>query len=100
MAGMRGHEFFMPVQTWVMVLYELAATFHSWKKNRSMLVELVEPLYYGRVASFVNETRGMDSFEAEGLVEEQAKAFEEQKGYLLSIWDAGTAQESAAAPIE
>jgi glucosylglycerate synthase len=94
--GYRSLDFTMPVETWVMVLYELAAKFHAWKKNRHMLVELVEPLYYGRVASFVNETRHLDSFEAEKLVEAQAKAFEEQKGYLLSIWDEGT--EQAAAP--
>ena len=96
LAGLRSLEFTMPVETWVGVLYELAATFHAWKKNRHMLVELVEPLYYGRVASFVNETRSMDSFESEKLVEDQARAFEEQKGYLISIWDEKGRQEAKA----
>ena len=57
------------------------------KSNRYKLVELVEPLYYGRVASFVNQSRRMSSQEAEDLVEEQAGRFEDNKDYLISIWD-------------
>ncbi|HNY64624.1 MAG TPA: glycosyltransferase [Deltaproteobacteria bacterium] len=94
---LRPLEFTLPIETWVMVLYELAATFHSWKKNRYKLVDLVEPLYYGRVASFVNQTRHMDSFEAERLVELQAQAFEEHKPYLIKVWDERAEQEISAA---
>ena len=45
------------------------------------------PLYYGRVAAFINQTKKMSSREAERLVEEQAVEFEENKDYLISIWD-------------
>ncbi|HPV30106.1 MAG TPA: hypothetical protein PLT30_11610, partial [Deltaproteobacteria bacterium] len=41
----------------------------------------------GRVASFVNQSRRMSSQEAEDLVEEQAGRFEDNKDYLISIWD-------------
>lgn len=47
----------------------------------------MEPLYYGRVASFVVETWSMSNQEAEELVEKQAQIFEEQKEYLLKIWE-------------
>jgi glycosyltransferase involved in cell wall biosynthesis len=83
----RAHEFNLPIETWVRILYELAATFHAWQTNRYKLVELVEPLYYGRVASFVNQSRDMDSRQAEELVEAQALSFEEHKDYLLHLWD-------------
>ena len=86
-ARMRLDEFALSIETWVKILYELAATFHAWKSNRYKLVELVEPLYYGRVASFVNQSRRMSSQEAEDLVEEQAGRFEDNKDYLISIWD-------------
>ncbi len=86
-ARMRSDEFALSIETWVKILYELAATFHAWKSNRYKLVELVEPLYYGRVASFVNQSRRMSSQEAEDLVEEQAGRFEDNKDYLISIWD-------------
>lgn len=85
-------KFHMPTSTWVQILYELAATFHAWQENRMRLIELVTPLYYGRVASFVNQTLEMSSQEAESLVEEQAQQFEERKDYLIEIWDQKAAQ--------
>jgi hypothetical protein len=80
-------KFVMPGKTWVMVLYETAATFHRWIHNRTQLVNLVTPLYLGRVASFINPTRKMTSNEAEEVVEEQAQVFEQYKDYLIQVWD-------------
>lgn len=80
-------KFSMPLKTWVMALYEIAGTFHRWQHNRTQLVNLVTPLYLGRVASFINETRKMTSSQAEKLVEEQAQIFENQKDYLIEVWD-------------
>ena len=80
-------KFVMPVTTWVQVLYETAATFHSWTHNRTQLVNLVTPLYLGRVASFINRTRKMTSSQAEEVVEEQAQVFEDYKDYLIQVWD-------------
>jgi len=80
-------KFIMPERTWVMVLYETAATFHRWHENRTQLVNLVTPLYLGRVASFINQTKNMNSAQAEQVVEEQAQVFEDEKDYLIQIWD-------------
>lgn len=80
-------EFTIPVEAWVRILYELAATFHYWPMNRNKLVDLMTPLYHGRVASFVHETSALDSSGAETLVEKQAEAFEENKAYLLKLWE-------------
>jgi predicted secreted protein len=82
----------MPVKTWVMVLYETAATFHAWTHNRTQLVNLVTPLYLGRVASFINQTKKMSSVQAEKVVEEQAQVFEDQKDYFIQVWDERTKQ--------
>jgi glycosyltransferase involved in cell wall biosynthesis len=91
-AGRAKTKFIMPEKTWVMVLYETAATFHRWKDNRTQLVNLVTPLYLGRVASFINQTKKMDSVQAEALVEQQAEVFEEYKDYLIQIWDQANEQ--------
>ncbi len=80
-------EFHLPTDTWVQILYELAATFHAWKVNQTKLIDLVTPLYFGRVASFVRQTWDMSSKEAEKLVEEQAQSFEDHKDYLIKVWD-------------
>ncbi|GAG50768.1 unnamed protein product, partial [marine sediment metagenome] len=79
-------KFVMPVSTWVQVLYETAATFHHWTHNRTQLVNLVTPLYLGRVASFINQTKNMGSAQAEEVVEDQAQVFEDHKDYLIQIW--------------
>jgi len=79
-------KFIMPIKTWVMLLYETAATFHQWKDNRTQLVNLVTPLYLGQVASFINRTKQMDSIQAEQVVEQQAEVFEEHKDYLIQVW--------------
>jgi glycosyltransferase involved in cell wall biosynthesis len=91
-AGKAKTKFIMPNETWVMVLYEVAATFHQWQDNRTQLVNLATPLYLGRVASFINETKKMSSADAEEVVEKQARVFEDHKDYLIRVWDEGVQQ--------
>jgi len=86
-AGRDVDNFYFSMDTWIQTLYELAATFHSWKVNRNKLIDVVTPLYYARVASFVRQTSAMTSEEAEQLVEEQALKFEQHKDYLVSVWN-------------
>ncbi|MBI3001408.1 MAG: glycosyl transferase family 2, partial [Deltaproteobacteria bacterium] len=89
LAGVEARDFLLPVDCWARVLYELAATFYHWPKNRAKLIDVISPLYHGRVASFVNQTAKMKSVEAEQVVEEQAEVFEREKDYLLKVWERG-----------
>ncbi|MBW1839128.1 MAG: hypothetical protein JRI49_04265, partial [Deltaproteobacteria bacterium] len=57
------------------------------KINHNRLIDFITPLYYARVASFVNQTWDINSSQAEKLVEEQAAVFEYHKGYLVELWD-------------
>ncbi|MBN2283505.1 MAG: glycosyltransferase [Deltaproteobacteria bacterium] len=82
-------SFHIPTEAWARMLYELAATFHTWSANRYKLIDLMTPLYYCRVASFVKQSWNMSSQEAESLVEDQARKFEEYKDYLIEVWDGG-----------
>jgi glycosyltransferase involved in cell wall biosynthesis len=91
-------EFHLPTAVWVHLLYELAATFHLWEVNRNKLLDLVTPLYFARVASFVRQSWNMSSVEAETLVEEQAIRFEEQKDYLIEVWDRKSAEKATSQP--
>ncbi|MGC9325049.1 MAG: glycosyltransferase [Desulfomonilia bacterium] len=85
-SGIEKDSFFFPIEVWVKILFEIAATFHAWKKNRNKLIDVIVPLYYARVASFVNLSKDMNSEEAENLVEEQAQYFEDYKDYLIEMW--------------
>jgi len=85
-----GDTFFIETENWTKILYDLAAAYHHWKGgNRRIMVSLIAPLYYARVASFVNQTKDMSNDEAEDVVEEQAKVFEEKKDYLIKRWCEG-----------
>lgn len=94
------NQFYLPTDAWAQILYELAATFHSWSVNRYKLIDLMTPLYYARVASFVRQSWDMSSQEAEELVEDQALKFEEHKDYLIKVWDQKSAQEVSADCIQ
>jgi glycosyltransferase involved in cell wall biosynthesis len=80
-------DFLIDTDIWAKILYDLAAAFHHWKGNRRLMVSLMTPLYFARVASFVNRTKEMSNEEAEQLVEEQAVIFEKTKDYLVKKWD-------------
>jgi hypothetical protein len=89
LAEAKAKDFFMPADCWAKILYEVAATFHLWPTDGAQLIDVISPLYYGRVASFVNQTATMTTFEAEALIEEQAEVFEKRKNYLLQVWERG-----------
>jgi len=95
-AQLDSKKFRLPTDVWIQILFELAATFHAWKVNRNKLIDLVTPLYYARVASFVQQTWEMSSQEAEALVEEQALKFEEHKDYLIKAWNEKAEKKEAA----
>jgi hypothetical protein len=95
-AQMDSSEFHLSTTTWVQILYEIAATYHLWSVNRNKLLDLTTPLYFARVASFVRQSWDMSSAEAETLVEEQAVKFEEQKEYLIKVWDEKSAEKAGA----
>ena len=80
-------NFIMHTEVWAKILYDLAAAFHHWKGNRQLMVSMMTPIYFARVASFVNRTRDMSNSEAEAVVEEQAEVFENTKYYLIKRWD-------------
>jgi hypothetical protein len=48
---------------------------------------MTTPLYFARIAGFVNKTKNMTNEEAEEVVEEQAEKFEGAKDYLLRKWE-------------
>ncbi len=84
--GSKEH-FDFPVEVWVKVLYDLAVTYHHWKTDRQLLVNLMTPLYFARIASFVLATWDKNNGEAEAVVENQAMLFEQMKDYLIERWD-------------
>jgi hypothetical protein len=55
--------------------------------NRGHLLKSLTPLYLGRTASFVLETRDSSAVEVEDRIEELCLAFEKRKSFLIENWN-------------
>ena len=71
---------------WARLVYDAAVSFHRRILPQDHLLKALTPLYLGRTASFVLETQGLTSMEAEERVEALCQAFEHNKPYLTQRW--------------
>jgi hypothetical protein len=84
-------EFSLSQRLWVKTIYDFAVAYCQKKaappEVRSRLLESLIPIYFGRTASFVIETKGMPTYEAEEAIERLCDEFEKSKPYLLERWN-------------
>ena len=80
--------FGFPDDVWARVVGDVAVTAHRGLLPIDTLVAALVPLYFGRVAGFVIETREMTTQQAEVVVERQARAFELAKPAFVARWEA------------
>ncbi len=78
--------FNFPDETWARIVYDILLAHHERKLPVSELVTALIPIYFGRVASLIIETRELTTDQAEAFVERQARAFELAKPYLVERW--------------
>jgi hypothetical protein len=76
-----------PVDLWVTTVYDFAVAYQRWQGDRDQLVEMLVPIYLGRVAGFVNQSRDLSTADAEKIFDAQALRFEELKPYLIEKWN-------------
>ena len=80
-------DFHFPDRLWVHLIYEFAAAWHARKLDREHLLQSLVPLYLGRTASFVLETRESSAREVEQRIEQLCEVFEGEKPYLEELWN-------------
>jgi hypothetical protein len=93
-------QFHLDDELWVRIVYDLACAHKRMPFERGHLLRSLTPLYLGRVASFVIETREMYAAQVEDRIERLCLTFENLKPYLLASWDEKpvAASSSTAAP--
>lgn len=79
-------DFNLPTETWVRCVYRYAVAFHVTPRMRFKVLDTLIPIYNARVASLINRLKDTSTKEAEQYWEEQAKAFEKLKPYLVKHW--------------
>jgi glycosyltransferase involved in cell wall biosynthesis len=82
-------EVVLPDEVWVRVLFEATAGWRGRRLPPETLIRSLVPLYLGKVASFIAETRDGTDEEAEARLDTLASAFERNKEMLREIWRAG-----------
>jgi len=72
---------------WARVLYEFICIYSKWERNRRRLIEMLAPLYFGRVTAYCEEVAGFKDGEEEQVIQKQAQEFEKQKPYLFKLFE-------------
>jgi glycosyltransferase involved in cell wall biosynthesis len=79
-------EFRFPVPLWVQTIYDFALAYHERALHREHLLKSLTPLYLGRTASLVLETREGTAEDVERAIEALCQTFESMKPYLTQRW--------------
>jgi hypothetical protein len=87
-------DFHFPAELWVRCLYDTLVAFHRPGADRERLLAALTPLYFGRTAGFISDTLQLTTDQAERVIDDQARQFEDLKPYLVSRWQ--EAREAAA----
>ena len=78
--------FHFPDDLWSRLIYDLVVATRRGEVDTGQMVAALVPIYFGRVGSFVIETRHLTTADAEERVERQAREFELLKPYLVERW--------------
>jgi hypothetical protein len=79
-------EFRFPLPLWVQTVYDFAIAYHEKVIHREHLLKSLTPLYLGRTASLVLETKDGGPDEVERTIEQGCQTFEIMKPYLVERW--------------
>jgi hypothetical protein len=73
-------------ETWAKIVYDLLAASARDPKRTDTYVRALVPLYFGRVAAFIDDASELTTAGSERLIEDQASAFERAKDHLRGRW--------------
>jgi len=73
-------------EIWVRILYDTALACHNKIMPREHIIKALTPLYLGKIASFVVETKDSDAAQVEDRIEDLCRVYEHEMNYLVSKW--------------
>jgi glycosyltransferase involved in cell wall biosynthesis len=80
-------RFDFPTELWAKILFDCAIVFRRKDGGDDRLLDSLQPLYYGKVLSYINKVEAMSTQQAEEYIEDQCIIFEETKPYLTRRWN-------------
>jgi hypothetical protein len=79
-------DFHFSAELWIRCLYDTLVAFNRPGADRERLLAGLTPLYFGRTAGFISDTLDITTDQAERVIDDQARQFEELKPYLVARW--------------
>jgi hypothetical protein len=79
-------EFQFSDRLWARVVYDFLLAWRFRVAHRGHVAQSLAPLYLGRTASLVLETRGKPATAVAAVGERLARGFEDEKAYLVDRW--------------
>ena len=73
-------------EAWARIVYDFLIAAAREPDRVSEDVRALVPLYFGRVAAFIDRAKDLDTAGSDALVERQAEAFEATKAHLVERW--------------
>lgn len=83
---LKAEQFRMPDELWAKIIYDFALAHRLRNISRTHLLGALTPLYLGWVASYTQEVGGASLASADQRLELLARAYEDNKPYLVSRW--------------
>lgn len=77
----------MPADLWARVLFDYIVAFRDELVDRDNLLMSLIPIYYIRTLGFVNDTKDMNTKDAEDFLEEECRIMEKEIYYLIAKWN-------------
>ena len=71
---------------WARIVFDFLLAYRARVMYRTHLVESLAPLYLGRVAALVRQTRAQPAAAVVEAMERLGRVFEEEKPYLMDRW--------------
>jgi hypothetical protein len=82
---MDGRKMRLGADLWARIVFDLLYAFHRTRRN-ARVIEVLKPLFFARVASFIRETLDLDHQASEGRIGRQARAFRRQRSYVMELF--------------
>ncbi|MDP9245413.1 MAG: hypothetical protein M3O64_02070 [Chloroflexota bacterium] len=73
-------------RSWARIVYDFLLAAKKRPDETQRYVGALVPLYFARVASFIDEAKDLGTDDAEQLVERQATVFEDSKRAIVAAW--------------
>ncbi|MDY7039780.1 MAG: glycosyl transferase family 2 [Chloroflexota bacterium] len=83
-------DYTFPAELWAQIVFDFAVAYNKSGLDPEKIILGMTPLYYGRTAGLVVQSKEMSSAEFEKqVIQAQARVFEELKPQLMKKWGAG-----------